>query len=190
MMHTVELIAVTEGDTVRLLSPGVGWFSAAVPSGRVLVPGEEAGVLRTLDISAHLIVPAGVGGRIVSDPPERVHHAVHYETCLYELSQAEGSLVPEPTEAQRLAAEGLVVVAPHAGRFWHSPAPGEPAFCEIGNPLAEGAPIGVLEVMKTFNNVTYRATGGLPARARITSVLVGDGDEVAEGQPLIAVEGT
>ena len=188
MKHTAELIAVTEGETVRLLSPGVGWFSAAVPAGRVLVPGEEAGVLRTLDVSAHLIVPAGVGGRVVSDPPERVHHAVDFETCLYELSLAEGSLVPEPTEAQTLAAEGQVVLAPHAGRFWHSPAPGEPAFCEVGKQLAEGTPVGVLEVMKTFNNVAYRASAGLPTRARISAVLVGDGDEVAAGEPLIAVE--
>ena len=188
MKHTAELIAVTEGETVRLLSPGVGWFSAAVPAGRVLVPGEEAGVLRTLDVSAHLIVPAGVGGRVVSDPPQRVHHPVDYETCLYELSLADGSLVPEPTEAQKLAAEGLVVVAPHAGRFWHSPAPGEPPFCGEGVELAEGQPVGVLEVMKTFNNVAYQAQGNLPARARITAVLVGDGDEVAEGEPLLAVE--
>jgi acetyl-CoA carboxylase biotin carboxyl carrier protein len=186
--HETELIAEVEGERVRLLSPGVGLFSAAVPAGRVLVPGEEAGVLRTLDVSAHLIVPAGVGGRVVSEPPRRVHQPVDYGTCLYELTVVGDSLVPEPTEAEKLVADGLVVVAPHAGRFWHSPAPGEPPFAAVGKELAEGSAVGVLEVMNTFNNVSYRAVGGLPPRARIAEVLVGDGDEVDEGQPLLAVE--
>ena len=188
MRHEIELIAVTEGDRTRLLSPGVGYFSAAVPSGRVLVPGDEAGVLRTLDVSAHLIVPAGVGGRVITERPERVNHAVDYETCLYELEAVGAALVPEPSEAEQRLAAGTLVVAPHAGRFWHRPAPGEPAFAEVGTELADGTALGVLEVMKTFNNVLYRPTGGLPARARVTEVLVEDGGEVAEGQPLLAVE--
>jgi biotin carboxyl carrier protein len=184
----LELIAVSEGDGARLLSPGVGLFTEASPSGAVLVPGQAAGTLLYQGRRATLIVPGGVGGRIVSEPPRRTHEPVDHGRCLYELSTLDGSLVPEPTEAERLAAEGLVVLAPHAGRFWHSPAPGEPPFAAVGAELEAGTAVGVLEVMKTFNNVAYRPTGALPPRARILEVLAADGAEVDEGQPLLAVE--
>ena len=37
-------------------------------------------------------------------------------------------------------------------------------------------------------NLLHRPTSGLPARARVTEVLVDDGGEVDEGQPLLAIE--
>lgn len=189
MKHEIEFIVEIEGEVTRLLSPGVGHFSAAVPSGRVLVPGDEAGVLRTLDTSSHLIVPPTVSGRVVSEPPQRVHHPVDYGTCLYELSSVGEALVLETEDDPTIVAGGLSILAPHAGRFWHSPAPGEAPFAAVGRELVEGDAVGVLEVMKTFNNVSYRATRGLPERARITTVLVADGEEVEEGQALLTVEG-
>ena len=48
--------------------------------------------------------------------------------------------------------------------------------------------VGLIEVMKTFTHLAYTADGGLPENARIVRVLVGDGDEVREDDPLLEVE--
>ena len=84
-------------------------------------------------------------------------------------------------------ADGLFVRAPHSGRFWHRAAPGEPAFVAVGASLEPGQSIGLIEVMKTFSHVRYEASGGLPERARIARMIGEDGEEVAEGTPLVEV---
>jgi biotin carboxyl carrier protein len=42
--------------------------------------------------------------------------------------------------------------------------------------------------MKTFATVVYAPGPGLPARARLARLLVGDGEEVEAGAPLLALE--
>ncbi|QDU69119.1 hypothetical protein [Engelhardtia mirabilis] len=189
MKLTVEMLARQVEGRVQLLAPGVGLFSDAARPGRILVPGDEAGVLNTLDVPAHLVVPAGVAGRVITELPERVHSPVDYEAVLYELELVGEQLVPEAhADAAALDADGMVVRAHHAGRFWRRPSPDMPFFAEVDTVLTEGDAVGLLEVMKTFNHVLYRATGGLPPRARVTRVLVEDGGEVEDGQALLVVE--
>jgi acetyl-CoA carboxylase biotin carboxyl carrier protein len=81
------------------------------------------------------------------------------------------------------AATGLVFRAPTSGRFYGRPGPDKPAFVEVGTQLAPGTTICLLEVMKTFNRVTY---AGAPARVR--ELLVAEGADVNAGDPLLALE--
>jgi acetyl-CoA carboxylase biotin carboxyl carrier protein len=77
------------------------------------------------------------------------------------------------------AAEGLVeVTAPMVGVFYRSPEPGAPPFVEAGSRVAEGATMGLVEVMKMFNSVTS------PAAGEVVEVLVGNDEFVEFGQPL------
>jgi acetyl-CoA carboxylase biotin carboxyl carrier protein len=78
---------------------------------------------------------------------------------------------------------GLVFRAPTSGRFYTRSAPDKPPFVEVGTELAPGATICLLEVMKTFNRVTYHG-----APARVKEVLVADGADVNSGDPLLALE--
>src|SRR6185503_629009 len=73
-------------------------------------------------------------------------------------------------------AGGLVFRAPTSGRFYGRSSPDKPAFVEPGTQLAHGATICLLEVMKTFHRVTYGGAG-LPDTARVSRVLVRDGDD-------------
>ena len=60
-----------------------------------------------------------------------------------------------------------------------------------GDELEAGRTLGLIEVMKTFFQVRYADPGtgeGLPASAKVVRYLVADGDEVAQGQPLIEIE--
>ena len=189
MKTEIELQVAREGERTLLRCPGVGIFTCAVPAGRVLVGGEQAGVLTTLGVSRALTVPKGARGRIASPIPERVHEPVEYGQVLYEL-EAIGdadALVDEEQDAAE-GADGLVLKSSQTGRFWRSPGPGEPSFAEVGDVLEPGTPVGLVEVMKTFTHVTYQSEGDLPERGKIVAFLSDDGTEVSPGTPLIRVE--
>ena len=194
---TRELLFVEEAGRMRLGSPGVGEFSHARAAGSILAPGDEAGVLTTLGVPVRLIVPEGARGLVLSKPPRRTREPVQYGQTLYELGALEldgESALPSGHHGHARAASTagingeLVVPAPQAGRFYHKSAPGEPALCAVGRELENGAPIGLIEVMKTFTQVIYRAERGLPARATIVRVIAPDAGDVEEGGGLIVVE--
>lgn len=183
----LDLLARTDGDAVRLCSPDVGLYTEAPAPGSALAPGQRAGTLLRLGRPVALRVPAGVAGRVVSALPERVQQPVAYGEAVLELAPLEelGALDPE---ADVPDAGALVLLAPQSGRFYHRPAPDEPPFVVSGDELNEGRPVGLIEVMKTFAHVAYRAQRGLPARARMARYLVADGAEVEAGAPLLEVE--
>jgi biotin carboxyl carrier protein len=57
-----------------------------------------------------------------------------------------------------------------------------------GAEIADGTPVGLIEVMKTFNHVVYRSSAGLPPRARVKRLVAGDGADVRQGDVLIELE--
>ena len=83
----------------------------------------------------------------------------------------------------------MVLKASQTGRFYHRPSPDEPPFVEVGSVVEDGDAVGLVEVMKTFAHVVYRAEGGLPVKGEVVKVLVGDGEEMREGEGLIEVRG-
>jgi acetyl-CoA carboxylase biotin carboxyl carrier protein len=87
-----------------------------------------------------------------------------------------------PVDTLRTIA-GHVFRAPTSGRYYGRPTPDKPAFLTVGAELRAGATVCLLEVMKTFNRVTY---SGEPARVR--ELLVADGADVNAGDPLLALE--
>lgn len=189
MYERRELLFERDGETTRLLSPGVGEFTCAIGPGGMLGPGQDAGVLIVTGRSFFLRVPDGVSGRVQNPLPGRIHEPVGYRTVLYELApiSAEAAAAAQAAAAAEDEA-GLVLRANQTGRFYHRPSPDEPPFVEVGSVIGEGDVVGLVEVMKTFAHVTYRASGGLPSRAKVVKLLVGDGEEMQEGAPLIEVE--
>jgi len=185
----IEMLQERDARGLRLLSPGVGWFSAALAQGELLGPGHAGGVLSTLGRRRRLIVPEGASGIVRNPPPARLRAAVAYGEVLYELGALNvAEALPERVgDAASSADEELGVRAPQTGRFWHRSAPGEASLCEVGRELEIGTPIGLIEVMKTFTQVVYRAERGLPTRARIVRVIAPDGGDVHEGKPLLIV---
>lgn len=185
---SIDLLVRRDGERVQLLSPEVGLFTRAREAGSALTPGEDAGSLLALGRARTLRVPAGVHGIVAGARPERVHAPVGHGSVLYELRPLEGAAVEDAAAAEELATDGLVLRSPQAGRFYRRPAPDQPDFVSPGATLEEGQPVGLIEVMKTFTHVPYRANGGLPPRARVVRVLVEDSADVAEGDPLLEVE--
>jgi len=190
MDQRIDLIATEVDGQLQLKSPEVGHFSCSLPQGSLLSPGQVAGVIRKLGQSFELCVPAGVSGRVTNARPELINAPVSYGSLLYSLAalssaDADAGAGSESSEDSSGAPSFR---SPHAGRFWHRPAPNEPAFVELGKLIQSGEPIGLIEVMKTFTHLNYEATGSLPKRAKVTRILVGDGDEVSEGDVLFELE--
>ncbi|TAJ18314.1 MAG: hypothetical protein EPO68_08075 [Planctomycetota bacterium] len=186
----VELLLRVDGERALLLAPSPGAYTRGPAQGRVLQAGEVAGALIALGRARELVVPAGVHGRVVGAPPERVLAPVAYGDVLVELAPLSDLAAVDALEQRGAGARDGVLVfrAPSAGRYWLRPAPNEPAFVEQGAELSSGSALGLIEVMKTFTRIAYRPGGGLPERARVAKILVADGAEVADGDALLQLE--
>ena len=191
-MDTLELLVERSGDRVRLRSPEVGLLAGALPAGSVLAPGQPAGTIETLGRARQLVVPDGVGGRIVSEPPALARAPIGHGDAVYELEPivAASARAPAaaPTARSSADARALVLPSPQAGRFYHRPAPGDPPFVAAGAIVEDGDAVGMIEVMNTFSHVPYRAAGSLPRRAKVLRALAGDGADVKRGDPLFEIE--
>ncbi|MCI5074546.1 acetyl-CoA carboxylase [Oricola sp.] len=74
------------------------------------------------------------------------------------------------------------VRSPIPGTFYRKPAPDQPVFKEIGDTVAKGDTIGLVEVMKTFHEVKADADG------TITGFPIGDAEPVMAGQTIAELD--
>jgi acetyl-CoA carboxylase biotin carboxyl carrier protein len=74
------------------------------------------------------------------------------------------------------------VKAPLTGIFYGAPSPGSPPFVAVGQHVAAGQVIGLIEAMKLFNEIKSDQTG------RVVRVVAETGKLVKAKQPLIEVE--
>jgi biotin carboxyl carrier protein len=73
------------------------------------------------------------------------------------------------------------ILSPLPGTFYRRPAPDKPPFKAVGDIVAVGDVIGLIEVMKTFIEV-HADTGGA-----ILRFIVENEEPVMAGQPLLEV---
>jgi acetyl-CoA carboxylase biotin carboxyl carrier protein len=79
---------------------------------------------------------------------------------------------PRPPSAP-LDTTGLTAVrSPAVGAFWVAPAPGQPPFVEVGQSVAEGDQMAIVEVMKLMNPVLASAAGEVVAVAATDAEMV------------------
>ena len=74
------------------------------------------------------------------------------------------------------------ITAPMVGTFYRAPAPGEPAFIEVGNRVDVGQPVCILEAMKLMNELESEVSG------EVVEILVDNGTPVEFGQVLMRVK--
>jgi len=70
------------------------------------------------------------------------------------------------------------LLSPLPGTFYRRPSPDQPNFKEVGDTVAVGDVIGLIEVMKSFNEVQADQAGTL------TAFIADDEEPVMAGQPL------
>jgi len=77
---------------------------------------------------------------------------------------------------------GKVVASPIVGTFYSAPSPDKPAYAKVGDTVAKGQVVCIVEAMKLMNEIESEFSG------KVTAILVEDGEPVEFGQPLIRIE--
>lgn len=76
----------------------------------------------------------------------------------------------------------LTIKSPMIGTFYRQSGPGKPIFVNVGDEVAPGKVVCIIEAMKLFNEIESEVKG------RIVKVLVEDSSPVEYDQPLFLVE--
>lgn len=90
--------------------------------------------------------------------------------------------VAVPESAAPAPTEGETVKSPIIGTFYRKPSPDKPNFVEVGDRVAEGDTLCVIEAMKLFNEIEAETSG------TIVKILVEDSTPVEFDQPLFIID--
>ena len=91
--------------------------------------------------------------------------------------------IQETTQSVNLENENQVIVkSPIIGTFYRKPAPDKPSFVEVGQSIAKGDVLCVIEAMKLFNEIESDFSG------KIVKILVDDQSPVEFDQPLFIID--
>lgn len=101
----------------------------------------------------------------------------------------EAAAIPAPVTAPAPAAAPAApapnhetIDSPMVGTFYRSSTPGAKAFVEVGQKVAVGDTLCIIEAMKMFNQIEADKAG------TVVEILVENGLPVEYGQPLFAIE--
>ena len=98
-----------------------------------------------------------------------------------QLQAAPAAEKPKP-QAETSADNFITIKSPMIGTFYRSSAPDKPTFVEVGDEVAPGKVVCIIEAMKLFNEIESEVRG------KIVKVLVEDASPVEYDQPLFLVE--
>lgn len=76
----------------------------------------------------------------------------------------------------------ITIKSPMIGTFYRSPGPDKPTFVNIGDEIATGKVLCIIEAMKLFNEIESEVSG------KIVKILVNDAQPVEFDQPLFLVD--
>jgi acetyl-CoA carboxylase biotin carboxyl carrier protein len=78
--------------------------------------------------------------------------------------------------------DGHIVMAPMVGTFYSASSPGSPPFVQVGDRVAAGDTLCIIEAMKMMNQIEAEVSG------TIKSIRVQSGDPVEYGQILFVID--
>jgi acetyl-CoA carboxylase biotin carboxyl carrier protein len=148
--------------------------------------------LRKLKTLIELVESSGIAELEISEGEERVRitrslpagAVIAQPSTPATQSLAPGAPATTPSgDAVAVPAEGHVVKSPMVGTFYRSAAPGSGPFVEVGDTVAVGDPLCIIEAMKLMNEIEADQAGVVKA------ILVENGQPVEYGQPLVVIGG-
>ena len=89
--------------------------------------------------------------------------------------------IPAGSEGQKADMAGQVGKAPLVGTFYSASAPDAAPFVQVGDTVAEGQTLGIIEAMKLMNEIESDYAG------TVKEILVENGQMVEYGQPLFVI---
>lgn len=120
------------------------------------------------------IVKGGYGtSQVMTVPQNTMAYAASADTAAPALSDAASNVV---------ALAGHSVKSPMVGSFYRASSPGAKAFVEVGDTVAVGDTVCIIEAMKILNEIESDKAGV------VKKVLCDNGQAVEYGQALIVIE--
>ena len=95
---------------------------------------------------------------------------------------ADSAAVSAPAAPAPVVRAGDLVKSPMVGTVYLQPQPGANAFVKVGDTVTQGQTLLIIEAMKTMNPVPA------PRAGKVVELLVGDGQPVEFGEPLVVLE--
>lgn len=89
---------------------------------------------------------------------------------------------PAASEAPAAVRRGEEIKSPMVGTVYLQPQPESPAFVKVGDSVATGQTLMIIEAMKTMNPIPA------PRAGKVVEILVGDGQPVEFGEALVLIE--
>jgi biotin carboxyl carrier protein len=180
-------------ETLIVASPVVAMADGAPRAGAFLNPFDRVISLKVLHQRYALRLPRDVQGRVVESLIPNAFTPIAYNQPLARLDPragvaGAGAAAVGGEVAGGAGAAGLLrITAPSEGIFYRRGGPDAPAYVEVGARVGAGTVLGLVEVMKCFNQITYGGPG-FPDRGEIVKVLAEDAAEVQFGQELFWVK--
>ncbi|THF61741.1 acetyl-CoA carboxylase biotin carboxyl carrier protein [Pseudothauera rhizosphaerae] len=143
--------------------------------------------LRKLKKLIDLVQESGISELEVTEGEEKVRIAKHLTvapqaTYVTQAPAAAPAPVGAPAApAENALPEGHVVKSPMVGTFYRASSPGSKPFVDLGQSVAEGDTLCIIEAMKLMNEIEADASGVVKA------ILVDNGEPVEYGQPLFII---
>ena len=146
--------------------------------------------LRKLKKLIDLVQESGISELEVTEGEEKVRIAKHlpapaaqatYVAAPAPVAAAAAPAAAPAAPAEAALPEGHVVKSPMVGSFYRSSSPGGKAFVDVGQSVAIGETLCIIEAMKLMNEIESDAAGVVKA------VLVENGQPVEYGQPLFII---
>jgi acetyl-CoA carboxylase biotin carboxyl carrier protein len=148
--------------------------------------------LRKIKTLIDLVQESGIAELEITEGEEKVRisrHGSHPAQSITHVAApmvAAAPVAAAPTEAAPAAAPaaptGHTLKSPMVGTFYRSPSPGAASFVEVGQTVAKGQTLCIIEAMKLLNEIESDAAGVVKA------VLAENGQPVEYGQPLFIIE--
>lgn len=88
----------------------------------------------------------------------------------------------EPVAKASEDSKYITIKSPIIGTFYRKPSPDKPLFVEVGQTIAEGDVLCIIEAMKLFNEIESEVSG------KVVKILVDDSSPVEFDQPLFLVD--
>ena len=143
--------------------------------------------LRKLKKLIDLVQESGIAELEITEGEERVRISQTHPNQQTMVMQSQPAAIaapaalPLPAVPILIEEEGHIVKSPMVGTFYRSPSPGAPSFTEVGQTVAEGETLCIIEAMKLLNEIESDAAGV------VKKILVENGQPVEYGQPLFVI---
>ena len=145
--------------------------------------------LRKLKTLIDLVETSGIAELEIQEGEERVRitraPVQGQQTVMFQPAPQAAAPAPAaaaPAEIVVPVDEGHAVKSPMVGTFYRSASPGAAPFVEIGDTVAQGDTLCIVEAMKLMNEIEADVGG------TIKSILAENGQAVEYGQPLFVIE--